>query len=217
MAEYNVALEKSLIDAGLAPNQAKDVVSKAIEQQISYGLTAEKFVPRIPGKMNLPKIKQRFFMKIYDDVIKNLISLPFLKENRETTILIKQINRLKEAEKDINSLKWENFVLEKDGDFSVYLFKNQSDIYKHWNSLANSAKEEIIPEIEARLDNLIGEGKLVASMKDQIIFDIIGLAIYLTIQKEVPQDESTFYDDLYALYQAGYIPCGYTKGYYKVL
>ena len=63
-------------------------------------------------------------MKIYDDVIKNLISLPFLKENRETTILIKQINRLKEAEKDINSLKWENFVLEKDGDFSVYLFKN---------------------------------------------------------------------------------------------
>ena len=108
-------------------------------------------------------------------------------------------------------------MLEKDGDFSVYLFKNQSDIYKHWNSLANSAKEEIIPEIEARLDNLIGEGKLVASMKDQIIFDIIGLAIYLTIKKEVPQAESTFYDDLYALYQAGYIPCCYTKGYYKVL
>lgn len=156
-------------------------------------------------------------MKIYDDVIKNLISLPFLKENRETTILIKQINRLKAAEKDINSLKWENFVLEKGGDFSVYIFKNHSDIHKHWNSLGISAKEEIIPEIEARLDNLIGEGKLVASMKDQIKFDIIGIARYLTIKKEVPQAESTFYDDLYALYQAGYIPCGYTKGYYKVL
>lgn len=156
-------------------------------------------------------------MKIYDDVIKSLISLPFLKENRETEIPIKQIKRLKEAEKDINSLKWENFVLEKGGDFSVYIFKNHSDIHKHWNSLGISAKEEIIPEIEARLDNLIGEGKLVASMKDQIIFDIIGLAIYLTIKKEVPQAESTFYDDLYALYQAGYIPCGYTKGYYKVL
>ena len=156
-------------------------------------------------------------MKIYDDVIKNLISLPFLKENRETTILIKQINRLKAAEKDINSLKWENFVLEKGGDFSVYIFKNHSDIHKHWNSLGISAKEEIIPEIEARLDNLIGEGKLVASMKDQIKFDIIGIARYLTIKKEIPQAESTFYDDLYALYQAGYIPCGYTKGYYKVL
>jgi len=156
-------------------------------------------------------------MKIYDDVIKSLISLPFLKENRETTILIKQINRLKEAEKNINSLKWENFVLEKGGDFSVYIFKNHSDIHKHWNSLGISAKEEIIPEIESRLDNLIGEGKLVASMKDQIIFDIIGIARYLTIKKEVPQAESIFFDDLYALYQAGYIPCGYTKGYYKVL
>ena len=155
-------------------------------------------------------------MKIYDDVIKSLISLPFLKENRETEIPIKQIKKLQEAEKNINSLKWENFVLEKDGDFSVYLFKNQSDIYKHWNSLANSAKEEIIPEIEARLDNLITESKLVASMKDQIKFDIIGLAIYLTIKKEVPQAESTFYDDLYALYQAGYIPCGYAGGKYKV-
>ena len=156
-------------------------------------------------------------MKIYDNVIKSLISLPFLKENRETEIPIKQIKKLQEAEKNINSLKWENFVLEKDGDFSVYLFKNQSDIYKHWNSLANSAKEEIIPEIEARLDNLIAEGKLVASMKDQILFDIIGLAIYLTIKNVVPQAESTFYDNLYALYQAGYIPCGYAKGCYKVL
>lgn len=156
-------------------------------------------------------------MKINDDVIKSLILLPFLKENRETTILIKQINRLKEAEKNINSLKWENFVLEKCGDFSVYIFKNHSDIHKHWNSLGISAKEEIIPEIEARLDNLIAEDKLVASMKDQIKFDIIGIARYLTIKKEVPQAESRFFDDLYALYQAGYIPCGYTKGYYKVL
>ena len=155
-------------------------------------------------------------MKINDDVIKSLISLPFLKKSRETTVPIKQIKKLQEAEKNINSLKWENFVLEKDGDFSVYLFKNQSDIYKHWNSLARSAKEEIVPEIEARLDNLIAEGKLVASMKDQILFDIIGLAIYLTIKNVVPQAESTFYDDLYALYQVGYIPCGYAGGKYKV-
>lgn len=155
-------------------------------------------------------------MKINDDVIKSLISIPFLNGSRETTVPIKQIKKLQEAEKNINSLKWENFVLEKDGDFSMYLFKNQSDIYKHWNSLANNAKEEIIPEIEARLDNLVGEGKLVASMKDQILFDIIGLAIYLTIKKEVPQVESRFFDDLYALYQAGYIPCGYAGGQYKV-
>jgi len=156
-------------------------------------------------------------MKIHSDVINELINIDFLKEERETSLPITQLKTVKEAEKNINSLKWENFVLEKDGDFSVYLFKNHSDIYKHWNELANNAKEEIIPEIEEGLDGLIADSKLLASMRSQIEFDIVGLAIYLTIKKELPQAESTFFDDLYALYQAGYIPCGFAKGCYKVL
>lgn len=156
-------------------------------------------------------------MKIYDDVIISLKNIDFLKEERATNLPIIQLKTVKDAEKSINSLKWENFVLEKDGDFSAYLFKNHSAIYKHWNSLAISAKEEIIPEIEARLDNLIADSKLLESMKDQIKFDIVGLAIYLTIKKEIPQAESPFFNDLYALYQAGYIPCGYAKKCYKVL
>ncbi|WP_414255059.1 hypothetical protein [Streptococcus cristatus] len=156
-------------------------------------------------------------MKLHSDVINELINIDFLKEERETSLPITQLKTVKEAEKNINSLKWENFVLEKDGDFSVYLFKNHSDIYKHWNELANNAKEEIIPEIEEGLDRLIADSKLLASMRSQIEFDIIGLAIYLTIKKELPQAESTFFDDLYAVYQAGYIPCGFAKGRYKVL
>ena len=156
-------------------------------------------------------------MKIYDDVINALKNIDFLKEERAINLPIIQLKTLKDAEKSINSLKWENFVLEKDGDFSAYLSKNHSDMYKHWNSLAISAKEEIIPQIEARLDNLIADSKLLESMKDQIKFDIVGLAIFLTIKKEIPQAKSQFFDELYALYQVGYIPCGYAKGCYKVL
>lgn len=156
-------------------------------------------------------------MKIHADVINALKNLDFLKEERATNLPIIQLKTVKDAEKSINSLKWENFVLDKGGDFSVYIFKNHSDIHKHWNSLGISAKEEIIPQIEARLDNLIAEGKLVASMKDQIKFDFIGIGRYLTIKHVVPQAESPFFDELYALYQAGYIPCGYDKGCYKVL
>lgn len=156
-------------------------------------------------------------MKIHSDVINELINIDFLKEERETSLPITQLKTVKEAEKNINSLKWENFVIDKRGDFTVYLFKNHGDIYKHWNELVDSVKEEIIPEIEARLAKLIADSKLLASMKSQIEFDIIGLAIYLTIKKELPQAESTFFDDMYALYQAGYIPCGFAKGCYKVL
>ena len=128
-------------------------------------------------------------MKIHADVINEIINIDFLKEERETNIPITQLKTVKEAEKNINSLKWENFVLDKRGDFTVYLFKNHGDIYKHWNELVDSVKEEIIPQIKESLDNLIAEG----------------------------QPESTFFDDLYALYQAGYIPCGFAKGCYKVL
>ena len=156
-------------------------------------------------------------MRIHSDVINELINIDFLKEERATNLPITQLKTVKEAEKNINSLKWENFVLDKRGDFTVYLFKNHSDIYKHWNELANNAKEEIIPQIEEGLDRLIADNELLASMKSQIEFDIIGLAIYLTIKKKLPQAESTFFDDLYALYQAGYIPCGFAKGCYKVL
>ena len=156
-------------------------------------------------------------MRIHSDVINELINIDFLKEERETSLPITQLKTVKEAEKNINSLKWENFVLDKRGDFTVYLFKNHGDMYKHWNELVESAKKEIIPQIEEGLDKLITDSKLLASMKSQIKFDIIGLAIYLTIKKELPQAESTFFDDLYALYQAGYIPCGFAKGCYKVL
>ena len=156
-------------------------------------------------------------MKIHSDVIIELISIDFLKEERETSLPITQLKTVKEAEKNINSLKWENFVLDKRGDFTVYLFKNHSDMYKHWNELVDSAEEEIIPQIEEGLDRLIADNELLASMKSQIEFDIIGIARYLTIKKELPQAESTFFDDLYALYQAGYIPCGFAKGCYKVL
>ena len=156
-------------------------------------------------------------MKIHSDVINELINIDFLKEERETSLPITQLKTVKEAEKNINSLKWENFVLDKRGDFTVYLFKNDGDMYKHWNELVESAKKEIIPQIEEGLDKLITDSKLLASMKSQIEFDIIGLALYLTIKKELPQAESTFFDDLYALYQAGYIPCGFAKGCYKVL
>ena len=55
MSDYNSALEKSLLDAGLSPTQAKQVISEAIRQQEFYGLMADDFVPRIPNRIYLPR------------------------------------------------------------------------------------------------------------------------------------------------------------------
>lgn len=156
-------------------------------------------------------------MRIHDDVIKSLISLPFLKGKRETEIPIEQIKKLKDAEKSINSLKWGNYCLDKRGDLTSYLFKFEDEIYSHWNQLIDSADELVIPAIKKELNHLVSSGELTDSMLTTIEFDILGLAVYLTIKAECPSVDSVYYNDIYELYQAGYIPCGFAKGCYKVL
>ena len=61
---------------------------------------------------------------------------------------------------------WYTGIVEP-ANFSDDFTKSGVRVYNASDDVARGM-EEIIPEIEARLDNLIGEGKLVASMKDQI-------------------------------------------------
>lgn len=56
MVYYNLALKKSLLDAGLTIKQAYEVVAQAIQQQELYGLLRDSFVPRILRKTYLPKL-----------------------------------------------------------------------------------------------------------------------------------------------------------------
>ncbi|CAM4187288.1 type IV secretion protein Rhs [Bacillus albus] len=57
LTDYNNALRDSLINAGLSEAQVNKAVSEAIKQQINADLLADDFVPRIPGRINLPKPK----------------------------------------------------------------------------------------------------------------------------------------------------------------
>lgn len=57
LSEYNSALYDSLKHAGLSDKQATQAVNQAIKQQLEYNLTGDSLIPRIPGKINLPKLK----------------------------------------------------------------------------------------------------------------------------------------------------------------
>ncbi|WP_187131548.1 type IV secretion protein Rhs [Listeria portnoyi] len=57
IAEYNQALKESLIHAGLSESQVNKTVTEAMNQQIGAGFSSGDFVPRIPGRINLPKPK----------------------------------------------------------------------------------------------------------------------------------------------------------------
>ncbi len=54
MSDYNDALKKSLMNAGMSEVQANKAVSEAIKQQINTGLLVDDSVPRIPCRINLP-------------------------------------------------------------------------------------------------------------------------------------------------------------------
>lgn len=156
-------------------------------------------------------------MKIISEVVDNLTSIKLLVNSRKTNIPIIELDKLSIAEKNITSLKWENFVLEQRGDLTAYLLKNEREIFKKWNELSRDAKERIIPIVTKQLFALVEEKKIFESMIPQIRFDIINISIYLTIKNECLNVNSPFFDDLYTLYRFGYIPCGYAKGKYKVL
>lgn len=156
-------------------------------------------------------------MKIRDNVIEKIKNIEFLKDNRSTNIPIILLNDIETAEKNINSISWGNYFLEKRGDFTVYLFKNEPDIFKEWNNLAKDANNRLGAFVEERLYNLVKNKKISKPMVSQILFDIGTLIIYLSIKQEKANIESVYLDELYELYQSGYIPCGRSRGKYKVL
>ena len=54
-------------------------------------------------------------------------------------------------------------------------------------------------------------------MVPKILYDMVTLSIYLSLKQEKANIESVFLNELYELYQSGYIPCGRSRGKYKVL
>lgn len=108
-------------------------------------------------------------------------------------------------------MKWENLNLDRVGDVTSYLSKNYRELYnKNWNNLAKEIKTNILPVINEKLDFLIQEGRLLESMKSQVLFDIMNIVLVRSYSSVC---KSEFYDELYQIYISGYIPCGWNGSY----
>lgn len=155
-------------------------------------------------------------MKISEKSLKNLLSIEFLSHRKLPEVSYVVVDSLQKSDKLINSINWENFTLDKSGDFTALLCKNRPDLDKYWNILVTEAKEALSSVILKKLSNLSIEGKLLDSMFEQILFDLIGLAVYQTYSELDDCLKSDFFDDLYKIYESGYVPCGYSLKKYKI-
>ena len=52
IGEYNKALENSLKQTSMSPQERCKALSSAKRNQSRYGLTESDFIPRIPGRIN---------------------------------------------------------------------------------------------------------------------------------------------------------------------
>jgi hypothetical protein len=151
-------------------------------------------------------------MDLNADIVKRVEALDFLNIKDFFPDKYVEIDNLNFAEKKINSIKWENFILDRMGDFTVYLFKNHNDAYNQfWNKMAENVRKNIKPGINDKLDKIIENNKLKQSMKSQIIFDLINVIIILSYNE---YHRSPFFEELLEVYEHGYIPCGWIMDVY---
>ncbi|MBL1225842.1 hypothetical protein [Enterococcus sp. BWR-S5] len=158
-------------------------------------------------------------MNLKKEIILSLCTIDFLSHTKDLNIPFEYPKDLKDAAKSINNLQWENLCLEEIGNVTAFLSKNHKELYKKtWNELAIEIKKQVIPTIEKKLTTLIEEQKILKEMINQILFDIINIALYKSYDDIYT---SEFYDLLSNIYQSGYIPCGwngqYPKGTIKVI
>lgn len=148
-------------------------------------------------------------MKLQKEIIDTFNTLQLLIRHRPPSCPIKIEVSLEKAERSINSKNWENRVLDKTGDLTAYLSKYEPDLDKFWNQLVQEFKELAMPSIEKQLNQLVEAHLLTQDMVDPIKFDLVGIGVYQAYKMEKSSITSPFLDDLFEIYQSGYIPCGW--------
>lgn len=118
---------------------------------------------------------------------------------------------MKQVEKSINSVKWENICLEERNKVTGFLAVNFPDEYnKYWNMLVEEIKQNVIPIIEKKLDILLEENRITVLIKQSILFDIVNIIMVRSYEKYIQSD---FYDRMLAIYENGHLPCGWEGKY----
>lgn len=161
-------------------------------------------------------------MKLNDNISKRLLKIEWL-QNCGNPQANPSKDYVRTLGKDVflksarNS--WDNTRLAARGDVTSYLAVHAPEKFnKHWNTLVQQAKNQILPQIEPCIEKRIVELGLPKSVSASIQFDVINILVVLSYQDIV---RSPFHEKLLEAYAEGFFPCGwdgkYPDGYMLVL
>lgn len=147
-------------------------------------------------------MKSRYIVKA------EMVKINLLSRSNEILIVKGNIVNFEMGKNTLLSTRWENICTNAIGDITAYLTIHNKYAYREWNNVATWMKENLASTLQSQMSSLISEGRLEKSMEPIILYNL--LAAYLYYSDIV---ESQFFADMYSIYTAGKIPCGWRGKY----
>lgn len=130
----------------------------------------------------------------------NLIAL-------ENTEVLPSLSKVK---KSIQSTRYENIVLDYQGDFTTALFTSYREQYnKWWNILVQQFKTQHLPKLSKAWES----GLLPLKLNEKYIladiaFNVTVIAVIGAYKEQISMPE--FFRTMLAIYQSGHLVCGWS-------
>ena len=123
-----------------------------------------------------------------------------------------KVKSVDEAIENIVKAQWENIILDNRGDLTAQLsmrsIKGEGKEYQEWNKLVREIKEGCMPDLEMAWNEKLSTLNLNKSeVMADIRFNVLTLIMVNAYKDIVPITQ--FWNKLLAIYEAGYLPCGW--------
>ncbi len=118
----------------------------------------------------------------------------------------------KEALKAISSRKWENMILDTQGDITEQLsLRSTSGLgreYQEWNNLVLDFKKSYIPQLMSQWESALERSALnTRDVLNDVSFNILSITVIDAYKDIVPMP--ILFCRILEVYEAGWLPCGW--------
>lgn len=149
-------------------------------------------------------------MEIDIAMINRLNNIPWFRacgKNITISNVIKSEN-ITSAKKTIQSIRWENMILEYNGDFTSQLSISFKKEYSEWNNLVKEFKYRHMPLLRKIWKSNLNEAGLNEKyVIADVAFNISAIVVIDAYKDLIPMPD--FFNALLNIYESGYLPCGW--------
>lgn len=119
---------------------------------------------------------------------------------------------IKDVDKNINSIKWENTCIEEDNELRAFLQMNYPDLRCLRNEQIEIINKLYIPGIEEKIKQAVVK----YSLPERVFIDARANVLLIFIcDFYSEQYHSEFYERMLEIYLSGHLPCGYKGRFQK--